>query len=118
MAYTKHTWSDGETITDALLNNIEDGVEANDTAIATKADASSLSEKADKSEISDMLTKTEAGSTYATKSELGGKAAKGSNISTADATSSASTETVDPTEFAAVVTLVNECKKQLNAMNA
>lgn len=118
MAYTKHTWSDGETITDALLNNMEAGIEANDTALASKANASSLSEKADKSEISDMLTKTEAGSTYAKKTELDGKAKKGANISAADATSSASTETVDPTEFAAVVTLVNECKKQLNAMNA
>lgn len=118
MAYNKHTWSDGETITDALLNNIESGVEANDTALASKANASALASKADKTQIADMLTKTEAGSTYATKSELGGKAAKGSNISAADATSSASGETVDPTEFAAVVTLVNECKKQLNAMNA
>lgn len=90
MAYTKHTWSDGETITDALLNNIEAGVEANDKALASKANASALTSKA----------------------------AKGGNISAADATSSASGETVDPAEFAAVVTLVNECKRQLNAMNA
>lgn len=118
MAYTKHTWSGGETITDELLNNMEAGIEANDTALASKANSSSLSVKADKSEISDMLTKTEAGSTYATKSELGGKAAKGSNIATADSTSSASGETVNPAEFAAVVALVNACKAELNKMNA
>lgn len=90
MAYTKHTWSDGETITDALLNNIEGGVETVDKALASKANASALSSKA----------------------------AKGANIATADATSSASGETVDPAEFAAVVTLVNACKAELNKMNA
>lgn len=36
------------------------------------------------------------------------------NVASADATSTASSETVSPTEFAAVVKLVNECKKQLN----
>lgn len=28
MSYTKHTWTDGETITAAKLNNIENGIEA------------------------------------------------------------------------------------------
>lgn len=46
------------------------------------------------------------------------KAAKGSNIATADATDSASTETVDVAEFKAVVALVNACKSELNKMNA
>lgn len=27
MAYERHTWVDGETITDTKLNNIEDGIE-------------------------------------------------------------------------------------------
>lgn len=118
MAYSKKTWKNGEVITDAALNNMEDGIAANDTALGNKAD---------KSAIADMLTKTEAGETYATKSELGNKAdtsalaakaAKGSNIATADATDSASTETVDVAEFKAVVALVNACKSELNKMNA
>ena len=40
------------------------------------------------------------------------------NVAAADATSTSSTETVNPTEFAAVVTLVNECKTKLNALLA
>ena len=40
------------------------------------------------------------------------------NVAAADATSTSSTETVNPTEFAAVVTLVNECKAKLNALLA
>lgn len=38
------------------------------------------------------------------------------NVAAADATSTSSTETVNPTEFAAVVTLANECKTKLNAL--
>lgn len=34
MAYTKKTWSTGETLTAAGMNNIENGVAANDTAIS------------------------------------------------------------------------------------
>lgn len=54
----------------------------------------------------------------ATTSALGGvkKAATVASVSAADATSTASTETVDPTEFAAVVTLLNECKAKLNSL--
>jgi hypothetical protein len=40
----------------------------------------------------------------------------GTDIATADATATASTETVDPTEFAAVVALVNACKAKLNSI--
>ena len=40
----------------------------------------------------------------------------GTDISTADATATASTETVDPDEFAAVVALVNACKAKLNSI--
>ena len=40
------------------------------------------------------------------------------NVAAANATSTSSTETVNPTEFAAVVTLVNECKTKLNALLA
>lgn len=40
------------------------------------------------------------------------------NVTAANATSTSSTETVNPTEFAAVVTLVNECKTKLNALLA
>jgi hypothetical protein len=56
----------------------------------------------------------------ATTSALGGvkQAATVASVSAADATSTASTETVDPTEFAAVVTLLNECKAKLNAVIA
>lgn len=56
----------------------------------------------------------------ATTSALGGvkKAATVASVSAADATSTASTETVDPTEFAAVVTLLNECKAKLNSVIA
>lgn len=32
MAYVKTTWQNGDTITAAKLNNLESGVEANDTA--------------------------------------------------------------------------------------
>lgn len=34
MAYAKKTWSTGETLTAAGMNNIENGVAANDTAIS------------------------------------------------------------------------------------
>ena len=40
------------------------------------------------------------------------------NVAAANATSTASTETVSTAEFAAVVTLVNECKTKLNALLA
>ena len=40
------------------------------------------------------------------------------NVAAADATSTSSTETVNPTEFAASVTLLNECKTKLNALLA
>ena len=40
------------------------------------------------------------------------------NVAAADASSTSSTETVNPTEFAAVVTLANECKTKLNALLA
>lgn len=40
------------------------------------------------------------------------------NVAATDATSSASSETVNPTEFAAAVTLLNECKLKLNALLA
>lgn len=33
MAYTKKTWTTGEVLTATGMNNIEDGVAANDTAI-------------------------------------------------------------------------------------
>lgn len=56
----------------------------------------------------------------ATTSALGGvkQAATVAAVSAADATSTASAETVDPTEFAAVVTLLNECKAKLNSLLA
>lgn len=38
------------------------------------------------------------------------------DVAAADATATASGTTVDPTEFAAVVTLANECKTKLNAL--
>lgn len=37
MAYSKKTWSNEETITDAALNNIENGIEAVDKAIPNNA---------------------------------------------------------------------------------
>lgn len=40
------------------------------------------------------------------------------NVAAADATSTASTETVSTAEFAAAVTLLNECKSKLNALLA
>lgn len=40
----------------------------------------------------------------------------GTAIDLADATATASTETVDPEEFAAVVALVNACKAKLNSI--
>lgn len=43
------------------------------------------------------------------------KASSVAAVSSADATSTASGETVDPTEFAAVVALCNELKQKLNA---
>lgn len=89
MAYTKHTWSDGETITDALLNNMEAGIEANDKALASKANASALASKA----------------------------AKGSNIAVEDA-AAAGSETITKAEFDKVVAVANACKAELNKMNA
>lgn len=35
MAYTKKTWANNDVITAAGLNNIENGVAANDTAVTT-----------------------------------------------------------------------------------
>ncbi|MDM8162418.1 hypothetical protein [Collinsella intestinalis] len=40
------------------------------------------------------------------------------NVAAADATSTASSETVAPSEFSAAVTLLNECKTKLNALLA
>ena len=40
----------------------------------------------------------------------------GKGIATADATATASEVTVDPTEFAAVVALVNACKAKINTI--
>lgn len=40
----------------------------------------------------------------------------GTDIATADATATASAETVDPAEFAAVVTLLNQCKAKINTI--
>lgn len=40
------------------------------------------------------------------------------NVAAADATTTASGTTVDPTEFAAAVKLLNECKTKLNALLA
>ena len=37
MAYSKTTWETGDTITAALLNHAEDGIEANDQNIGTLA---------------------------------------------------------------------------------
>lgn len=56
----------------------------------------------------------------ATTSALGGvkKASSVASVAAADATSTASAETVDPTEFAAVVTLANELKAKLNSLLA
>lgn len=49
MAYTKHTWQSGETITDEALNNIENGIAELDAAKITKqaaiADAAGGDEK-------------------------------------------------------------------------
>ncbi len=46
--YTKNTWQTGDVITDAKLNNIETGVEANDTAITELN--TTVAEKLDKPE--------------------------------------------------------------------
>ena len=35
MAYTKHNWKNGETITDELLNNMESGIEEANTRAMT-----------------------------------------------------------------------------------
>lgn len=70
----------------------------------------------------DMYIPGAGGSSYelpaATTSTMGGvkKASSVAAVSAADATSTASTETVDPTEFAAVVTLCNELKAKLNSV--
>lgn len=54
----------------------------------------------------------------ATASALGGvkKAEAVAAVSAADATSTASAETVDPAEFAALVQLANECKQKVNGV--
>lgn len=56
----------------------------------------------------------------ATTAALGGvkKAATVDAVESTDATSTASTDTVSPAEFAAAVTLLNECKKKLNSVIA
>ena len=56
----------------------------------------------------------------ATTEAMGGvkKAATVAAVASADATSTASTETVSTAEFAAAVTLLNECKQKLNAVIA
>lgn len=54
----------------------------------------------------------------ATTDQIGGvkKAAAVAAVASPDATSTASTETVSPAEFAAAVTLLNECKQKINAL--
>lgn len=137
MAYKKKTWAAKDVISSAALNNIENGVEANDTAIGKKADATAIADmltkteanknyakktdleaKVDSSAISDMLTKTEAGTTYSTKEELKAKAKKGTNISTEDAPAAPSGENYTKEELQKFAALINKCKEQLNAMNA
>ena len=100
MAYSKTTWQDKDVITATKLNNLEAGVETNDGAVAKclkTADAEST-----------YLKKTDAESSYAKK---------GTQVSSENATNSASSTTVDPAEFTKVVTLVNELKTALNKMN-
>lgn len=46
------------------------------------------------------------------------KASAVTAVASGDATTASSGETVDPTEFAAVVALANECKAQLNDLIA
>lgn len=89
MAFSKHTWNDDEVITKELLNRMEDGIAANDTALDTKVNASALT----------------------------GKAAKGAAIAVANATE-ASGANPTKEEFKKVVDLVNACKAELNKMNA
>lgn len=100
MAYSKTTWQDRDVITAAKLNNLEAGVETNDTAVTACLKKSEAE--------SNYLKKTDAESTYAKK---------GAQISSEDATDDASSATVDPAEFTKVVTLLNEIKTALNTMN-
>ena len=51
-----------------------------------------------------------------TKAGIVKKASSVASVTAADATSTASTETVDPAEFAAVVALANELKAKLNSV--
>lgn len=44
MAYNKHTWEQQELITDAKLNNIEDGIFNLDNALSTKQQVQKLTE--------------------------------------------------------------------------
>lgn len=94
MAYTKKDWKDGEVITEAAMDNIENGVAAND------ARTSALEEK-----TADATTG---------KKGIVKQATKVDNVAAENAANAAA---ANPTqaEFNKVVALANETKTKLNA---
>lgn len=67
MAYDKHEWVTDEIITAALLNNIEDGIEAVDLALEDKQDASTALQ------IGTTSTTAKAGDYQPTWAQVSGK---------------------------------------------
>lgn len=100
MAYSKKDWKDGEVITEAAMDNIEDGVAAND-AKNTSQD--------------ERITNLE-GKTRDATTETKGIVKQATKIDNVAAENAANATAANPTqaEFNKVVTLVNETKTKLN----
>ena len=70
MAYSKKTWKNGEVITDAALNNIENGVSANDTAITQLKSKTNNATKASPGIVKQSAAVAEAAGENVTKAEF------------------------------------------------
>lgn len=62
MAYSKHTWTDGELITKEKLNNLENGLENVETTPGPKGETGEQGPKGDKGDTGEQGPKGDAGS--------------------------------------------------------
>lgn len=101
MAYTKKDWKDGEVITEAAMDNIENGVAESDTK-NTSQDA----------KISDLESRTRNAT-----AETRGIVKQATKVDNVAAENAANAAAANPTqaEFNKVVALANETKTKLNA---
>lgn len=132
MAYPKKDWKDGEVITEAAMDNIEDGVAANDTkntsqderiaaleekvAKAVAGTRDGLMSKEDKTKLDGIEAQANKYVLPVASASIGGVklATKVDNVAAENA---ANATAANPTqaEFNKVVTLANETKTKLNS---